>query len=372
MQWLDNHVSFDPPEDFSEFLGRVPARGAVYLLSDAEDKPFQLLSVKNLRASLSNRLCEHPADEKTRSIPYRQVVRKVSYRRVDSTAEGEWVYAQCAAELFPATYRKMIDSWSAWYVSIDPEAKFPRYLVTDRPAWELSRTTFGPIPTKAAAQKMVATLEDAFDLCRYHHILIQAPHGQACAYKQMHKCPAPCDGSISLGMYHHQIEQSINAIGNAKVIAEHEERMRQAAGALRYEVAGRVKAYVEQLKSLTGGQLEHARSISAMRLVAVLRGSKAKSWKLMLLMPEEIAMTGEWSDVKEVAGTLQEYGGKCDCPRPWEDLDRLAFVARQIMLKSGDCVFVSPTVDAVTAAAASLRRRKAEAASAEEGVVQES
>ena len=31
---------------------------------------------------------------------------------------------------------------------------------------------------KHAAQRLVETLEDLFDLCRYHHILVQAPHGK--------------------------------------------------------------------------------------------------------------------------------------------------------------------------------------------------
>ena len=36
------------------------------------------------------------------------------------------------------------------------------------------------------------------DLCRKHDILVQAPTGQACVYHEMGRCPAPCDGSMTL------------------------------------------------------------------------------------------------------------------------------------------------------------------------------
>ena len=370
MQGFDGEIAFDAAEDFAAFLMRAPARWAVYLLSDGEGRPFQLLSVKNLRASLANRLCEHPADERTRSIPYREVVRRISWRRVDSQAEADWVYAQAARELFPAAHRKLIESWSAWYVTVDPEASFPRYLVTDHPQWELSRTTFGPMPTKLVAQKFVETVEDAFDLCRYYHILIQAPRGQACSYKEMSKCHAPCDGSISMEMYHLQIEQSIAGIGSPQVIESEEQRMHQAAGALKFELAGKIKARVQQLRSLAAGRLEQVRPVAQMRFVAVLRGSKAKNCKLMLMTSEQVELTGEFADIAQMAPLLIDLQSRCEQLKKWDSMDNLTFIARQLMLKSPDGIFTTGACEEVRAAMAQLARRKIEQ-SPDEGVVQE-
>lgn len=367
---LGEQVAFDPQDNFDAFLQSVPGRWAVYLLSDAEGRPFQLLSVKNLRASLANRLCEHPVDEKTRSIPYRQVVRNISYRRVDSTAEAEWLYARAAKELFPDTYRKLIANWEPWFVQLDPEARFPRWIVTGHVDWNLRVTTFGPISTKEKAQKWVEAVEDAFDLCRYHHILVQAPAGQACAYKQMHKCPAPCDGSISMPMYHLMIDESVRAISSGSPAGPHEERMRQAASALQYELAGKIKQYAQQLKGLSTGAYEQVRPVSTMSYVAVLRGSKAKAWKLMTLSPSRVDLLGEWS----VEAELQSLLANAQRGDAWDDEshERLTFMCRQIMLKSPDCVLTDGTLASVQAAAKSLARRKAESASTDEGVVQES
>ena len=54
---LFEHVSdFDPTTGIEALLAEVPAKWCVYLLADASGRPVQLLCVKNLRASLANRL----------------------------------------------------------------------------------------------------------------------------------------------------------------------------------------------------------------------------------------------------------------------------------------------------------------------------
>ena len=53
---FEQQLDFDPAGDFEAFLRLAPAKWAVYLLSDADDRPVQLLCVKNLRYSLKRRL----------------------------------------------------------------------------------------------------------------------------------------------------------------------------------------------------------------------------------------------------------------------------------------------------------------------------
>src|SRR6185295_16204268 len=63
----------------------------------------------------------------------------------------------------------------------------------------LARGVFiGPIADKDTAGRLIERTIDAFDLCRYHHLLVQAPRATACAYKEMGRCPAPCDGSETM------------------------------------------------------------------------------------------------------------------------------------------------------------------------------
>src|SRR3954470_11121853 len=99
---FERAIDFDPAGDFEAFLRQAPAKWAVYLLADAEDRPVQLLCVKNLRYSLRRRLGPEDVDAgPSRRVDYREIVRRVHWRRVDSALEADWVYYEAARLLFP-------------------------------------------------------------------------------------------------------------------------------------------------------------------------------------------------------------------------------------------------------------------------------
>src|SRR5687767_15090654 len=133
---FDRRVDFDPAAgDFDAFVRQVPAKWVVYLLADADGRPVQLLCVKNLRYSLKRRLgTEEQASGAgagpSRRVNYRDLVRRVYWRRVDSAFEADWLYYEAARLLFPQTYQGMVGFRPAWFVHVNPEANFPRYTKT--------------------------------------------------------------------------------------------------------------------------------------------------------------------------------------------------------------------------------------------------
>ena len=146
----------------------------------------------------------------SKRVNYRELVRTIRWRRIDSTFEADWVYYEAARIVFPQTYRGMVGFRPAWFIHVNPETSFPRYIKTT----DLSRSGViaGPLADKHAAARLIALVEDAFDLCRYYQILTEAPNGKACTYKEMGKCPAPCDGSISMEQYHRMIQWSVETL----------------------------------------------------------------------------------------------------------------------------------------------------------------
>ena len=284
---FDHGVGFDPAAPFDPLT--VPARWVVYLLADEHDRPVQLLCVKNLRHSLKRRLGPDVVEPTaTRRIDYRALVRRVHWRRVDSAFEADVAYHEAARELFPQTYRGMVGFRPAWFVHVDEDAPFPRYTKTvDLTA--AAGTLLGPVEDKHAAARLIQLVEDAFDLCRYYNILVQAPHGQACAYKEMGKCPAPCDGSISLEQYRHLIQWSRRVLADpADYTREQDRRMRQAASELRFEVAGKIKAYVDQLGQLGHGPFRHVAALAQFQYLALQPGPAADTVKAFLVTPGRI------------------------------------------------------------------------------------
>ncbi len=262
---LDRTIAFDPTGDFDAFLKSTPAKWVVYLMSDEAHRPVQLLCVKNLRYSLKRRLGLEELTETSgpsRKIDYRAIVRHISWRRVDSTFESDVVYFEAARRAFPQTYSAMAGLRPAWFLHVNPDASFPRYIKTT----DLSIRTgdlIGPVENRSAANKLIEEIADWFDLCRYYHILVEAPHGKACAYKEMGKCPAPCDGSISMEQYRRLIEWSARVVVDpAEMRREQIARMRAAAESLHFEAAAKIKTYIESLSVLGKGALRHVRRLA--------------------------------------------------------------------------------------------------------------
>ena len=286
---LEQRVDFDPSQEVDAFARQVPAKWAIVLLADAAGQPVQLLSVKNLRACLKRRLGKpDPAEGPSRKVDYAQIVRQIRWRRVDSGFEADWVYLETARVLFPKSYRGMVGFRPAWFIYVNPETAFPRYIKTidlsPRPGHLL-----GPLEDKHAAARLIERVEDAFDLCRYYQILVQAPNGNACAYKGMGKCPAPCDGSISMEQYRRLMELSLTALLDPKdVVREHTRRMQQAAAELRFELAQKIKTYVQQLTEMSIGPFRHVRLIGDMVFVSLQRGPLTDTATVFLITPGQI------------------------------------------------------------------------------------
>lgn len=293
-----NHsIDFDPAGDLEAFLKQAPAKWVVYLMADEADRPVQLLCVKNLRYSLKRRLGGDELVGPSKRVNYREIVRRVYLRRVDSAFEADWLYYEAARELFPQTYQGMVGFRPAWFVHVNPDTDFPRYIKTT----EIAKSTghlFGPVEDKHAAGKLVQLVEDAFDLCRYYNILVEAPNAKACAYKEMGKCPAPCEGSVSMTEYRQQVRYSLRLLTDpAEFVREQERRMNAAAGELRFESAGKIKQYVEQLKQVGKGTLRHVRPMSEFTFVSLQRGPRAATARVYLITPgsieEILGITGE-------------------------------------------------------------------------------
>lgn len=313
-------ADFDPNADFDAFLQRVPARWVVYLLADVDDRPVQLLCVRNLRASLKRRLGGEETLGPSRRVNYRDLVRRIHWRRVDSSFEADWLYYEAARELFPESYRGMVGFRPAWFIHVDPEAAFPRYTKTID---LVSRAgiILGPLEDKHAAARLIELTEDLFDLCRFYNLLTESPHANACAYKEMGKCPAPCDGSISLEQYRRLVDWSARTLVNpAELIGQQTRRIQQAASEMRFESAAKVKAYADQLALLGKAAFRHARLLGDFRYLSLQRGPRPSAAKLFLVTPGQIEM---------IAGLIRE-------PASPSDLLRFVLAQSQARPKSPD------------------------------------
>jgi excinuclease UvrABC nuclease subunit len=379
---FDRTINFDPAGDFEAFLKLAPAKWVVYLLADEADRPVQLLCVKNLRYSLKRRLGgDETIGGLSRRVDYREIVRRIHWRRVDSAFEADWLYYEAARTLFPQTYQGMVGFRPAWFVHVNPETDFPRFTKTI----DLSKQTgrlFGPVEDKHAAGKMIELVEDAFDLCRYYNILVESPNAKACAYKEMGKCPAPCDGSISMSQYRQLMRYAISALDDpAEFAREQERRMAAAAAELRFETAGKIKQYVDQLKQLGKGPLRHVRPVEEFAFLSLQRGPSPASAKVFLVrggaIEEILDVTGIDFNAGQVLRVALERAAAAERPDPSLDsagVERIGIVAHHLFsAKTGGVLLRMSSIDekAVARAYRELQKQPEPAEIEGEGVLKE-
>jgi excinuclease UvrABC nuclease subunit len=350
-------------------------------MSDADDRPVQLLCVKNLRQSLKRRLGDDPElSGPSRRVDYKAIVRNIRWRRVDSAFEADVVYLEAAQRLFPQTYRGMIGFEQAWFIHVNPDANFPRYTKTvdlsPRPG-----LLIGPIEDKYAAARLIEDAVDWFDLCRYYNILVESPNATACAYKEMGKCPAPCDGSISIEQYRALVEWSARSIVEPiDLVRDNTNRMQAAAAERKYEVAARIKQYVDSLSQLGKGPFRHARFLRDFRFISLQRGPRQGLAKLFLITPGRIEEVMGLIDASMDRAELLSYIFERAAALHDEAIDsigaeRIGLVSHHLFLaKAAHGAFIhldSIDADSLARGLRDLRKHKPQADNDSEGVVKE-
>ena len=293
---LTDQIEVGPGIDIESWRLAVPAKPACYLLESGDGEPVLLATVANLRAALVRRLAGSEEDGASKRVDYRALVRRVRWRPVAGRFEANWAYMENARRLLPRRYKRLIRPWRAHWVGIDLDEPHPRFLHRDRP-FGPPATCFGPLPTARAARRYIEVLEDLFDLCRYHDILTRAPHGEACSYKEMDRCPAPCDGSVSMDRYRDQLREAVDFIAGHREpwLGRTEERMRRAAKELAFERATRFKSKLERARLAEGREFRHIAPLAAFAWLSLQPGRRRKSVRVFAIGPGTIRLIDEFT-----------------------------------------------------------------------------
>ncbi|MGC8624027.1 MAG: hypothetical protein ACP5VQ_02020 [Phycisphaerae bacterium] len=281
----------------------IPAKPGVYACFAVDGRPIITATTGNLRRALQNRLAGPPAVSVR--INYAEITDTIRYRRVGSAFAASWWYYQIVRVLFPDCYPTMLAWKPAWFLTVAPEMDFPRWKISNALA-PASAITIGPLLTYRKASRLVAAIEELFDLCRYYAILRKAPQGQACAYKELRQCPAPCDGSISMADYRRLIFSAADfladAIGARKQWMHHQEcTMRAAAAAMDFRGAARRKSKLDQAERLCHDELMAVHNMDKWKYLILQRG-KTRRWVAPFIAgPSGMAALPEVKDCTAVA-----------------------------------------------------------------------
>jgi DNA polymerase-3 subunit epsilon len=260
----------------------------VFVFEDANGRTLMVATTVSLKRLIASRL--EPPDPHagpTRRINFREPTRAILAAPVGSAFEADWAYLQLVRTRMPHTYRTVLDRWPAWFLACEPESQFPQFVKTGHPDGpSTTRRFIGPFPDKHSTGRFIDMLVNAFDLCRYQHILVQAPNATACAYKEMGRCPAPCDGSVSLDHYRSQIGAALDfaCTPRQRWRDQLELKMQQASSTQSFEAAAQHRQMLERTAEALKPQFALVDDLHHFRFVAVMPSERAGFSRLFLIL----------------------------------------------------------------------------------------
>lgn len=345
---LEVSLDVPPPDSGGEidFLA-LPTQPGVFLFENEAGGCLTLAITSDLRRLIRARLEPGGNDRPTRRINFRHLTRRIRAITVGSAFEADWAYLQLARQHLPTTYAAMLDRWPAWFVHVNPETDFPRWTKTPRPftppTGESGRY-FGPIPDKHAAARYIETIEDAFDLCRYYHILIEAPNASACAYKEMGRCPAPCDGTISMDAYRSMMTRASEFAARPleEALAGVEKDMADAAGALDFERAERLKTFLQRLEPTKRTEFARVRALEDFAYLGLYPSERDTHARLFLILGgwitpfADVPLDADDAAARELASALNRRRESTPAQLRGSALENLGLVCRHLFRPKND------------------------------------
>lgn len=285
----------------------LPAHGGVYAFTGESDHLIQLISTQNIRRSAVGRLQPPPDGAGRKRTDVRSIARKIWWTPAYSVFESSLVYLNIARRLHADEYQDELAFGPVWFASVNSQDRLPRWRV-EKYAFKPGRRDVGPFDRRPRCLEFIELLEELFDLCRYHHILEQAPHGEPCAYFDMGKCPAPCDGTISLDRYREMIRDSLRfATGDYENrLNELQSQMTRASEKRDFVVAGRLRDTIARARKTIAQHGPITATPEDFRFLIVQRGEKPSRVKPFFVDRGRIA-DGESAPREVPAETAEQW-----------------------------------------------------------------
>ena len=227
----------------------LPSGGAVVAFVAHGGALVQLLSTQSLRRAAIARLASTSVDSPKRRANLREVTDTLWWQPTYSVFETTWVYLNISRQLLGDDYRAQLGFGPVWCACLDTNAAYPHWIPKREP-FAKGVVAAGPFRTRKSCASFIENLVDLFDLCRDHDILEQTPHGTRCVYYDMGKCPAPCDGTVGLGVFRNSLSASIHFAtgGVSDYLEEIGAAMQRASEQLDFEVAQRLKEKIDRVR----------------------------------------------------------------------------------------------------------------------------
>lgn len=250
----------DPREKVRKF----PTTPGVYLMKDAKGRVIYVGKAVNLRsraASYFNKL----AAEDRRTADLVTAIKDIDFLEADSEVDALLLEARLIKDIQPQFNQELKDDKTFPYLEIFTREDFPRVEFTRTPS-QRGTKLYGPFTNAKKLRGTIAVLQKIF---RFRTCSLDIAEGderwkwfRPCLLHSIKQCTAPCNLRINKDEYRKDIRRLILFLDGKKaaLLKELREEMQQAAKALQFETAGRLRDDLAALESLNlrGNLADHA------------------------------------------------------------------------------------------------------------------
>jgi hypothetical protein len=264
---LTQSLPFDPA-DARAALAQLPQSSAVFALygEEAHFEPY-IGRTPNLRGRLERLL--QPSARHPRRLQLAGRVRRIAWRLTGSEFESLLAQFSLLEEIYgPKSLERMHLRHPA-FVRFLGGNPYPRIVVTHRPSQREAAWSYGPFPSRAAAERFADEALKLFLLRRCTDDLDPNPSHPGCVYSEMKMCLAPCYQGCTDERYGEEaaaVQSFLAHRGENQLVTLRTERD-EASSRLEFETAAALHAQAARVESVRALAAELVRPLSQLRAV---------------------------------------------------------------------------------------------------------
>lgn len=239
----------------SEKVKSFPTTPGVYIMKDAAGVVLYLGKAKNLRNRASHYFTKAAADDH-RTADLVKLIADIDYLDADTEVDALLLEARLVKDIQPRFNIELKDDKSFPYLQIRVREDFPRVEFTRKPR-RRGVKLYGPFTSARTLRQAIQVLQRIF---QFRTCSLDIDDGdqrwrwfRPCLLHSIRQCTAPCNFRVTKDDYRRQIRSLRMVLEGKKerLIQRMEREEREAAAALGFEKAARLRDDIASLRKLT-------------------------------------------------------------------------------------------------------------------------
>jgi excinuclease ABC subunit C len=219
-----------------------------------------------------------PAQSKRLNL--RERVARIEYTVTGSEFESTLTLYHASTGIFGIDEaRRRLKLRTPYCLQFTAQNAHPRVYSTNRLGKRTLSSTYGPFPSRAAADRYCDAVLDLFKLRRCYEDLVPAPDHPGCVYGEMKKCLAPCnqahtpEGAAAYSAEAAAVKRFFDTRGESMIVAIGLER-EEASAAMEFEKAAELHMQWHKVKAAQALADELVQPIPKLRAILVQPAAK--------------------------------------------------------------------------------------------------